>query len=274
MTSPLEPRDRPPKRRGALLRLYDVPPHRDWLLWWTAGWTITAGLAIGFPVEGEPRTSSLPVWLDASLAALFFGATLGLLPAYIRLLWRRHRVRRAHGRAPSPEESSTKVASVDQASDLRTETPEARRSKDDQGHRAKSSAPSARAPLPIGALDLSEVRESIQLQDARDSLPYPIARAARATQLATDARELYEATLRAAEVVSIVTGVTATAWARAYKVDTRELQQLQDAFVSRGVSQGLWHDVARSIEPTMATHEQAIPGMVEGVRRAREDRVC
>src|SRR3712207_1905217 len=86
---------RPPKQINAFLGLFDKPPHRDWLVWWTVGWVIIAGLAIGFPTEGSTQTSSLPRWADALLAAVVFGILLGVFPAYLRLLFRRARFRRS-----------------------------------------------------------------------------------------------------------------------------------------------------------------------------------
>lgn len=102
MSFPQDPdRGRPPKQMNAVLGLYDSPPHRDWLVWWTVGWTILAGIAIAFPGEGNTSTTSLPRWLDALLAAVVFGVLFGIFPTYIRLLIRRARYRKVR-RGASP----------------------------------------------------------------------------------------------------------------------------------------------------------------------------
>ncbi len=85
---------RRPKKINAVLGLWDAPPHRDWLAWWTVGWTVLAGVAIATTPD-DARTSSLPTWLDALLAAVVFGVLFGVFPAYLRLLVRRWRFRRA-----------------------------------------------------------------------------------------------------------------------------------------------------------------------------------
>lgn len=107
--------------------------------------------------------------------------------------------------------------------------------------------------------------ESI-LTSAREKLPYPVARAARAVQLATEATEAYRSVLRCAESTVIVLGVTATAWARHHDVLTNELQALHRAYLGRGVSQGHWLAVLQSLERDLSIHPDAPPGMGQGLR--------
>jgi hypothetical protein len=108
-------RELPAKRLGAVMGLYDGPLHRDWLAWWTIGWTLVAGLSIAFPTQGTQRTSTLPLWLDLPLAAVVFGTLFGVLPAYLRLLVRRRRLRRqraeVNARSATAHERSTPQAS-------------------------------------------------------------------------------------------------------------------------------------------------------------------
>jgi hypothetical protein len=88
-------------------------------------------------------------------------------------------------------------------------------------------------------------------------------------QQATDMKDTYEGVLRAAETLSVVLGITAATWARTYDVTTPDLLQFQRALLSRGVSWGLWLDVARSVERAMSQHPHAIPGMSEALRRGK-----
>src|SRR4051812_16834931 len=98
---------------NSFMGLFDSPPHRDWLVWWTAGWTVVAGISIGFPSEGSTSTSSLPRWLDALLAAIVFGILLGIFPAYLRLLVRRLRSRKARrAGASTPDITRPRVVTV------------------------------------------------------------------------------------------------------------------------------------------------------------------
>jgi hypothetical protein len=115
-------------------------------------------------------------------------------------------------------------------------------------------------------LDTSKVRDSKTMSQARLVMPYPVARAVRAVQQATDMRDTYEAVLRAAEALSVVLGVTAAAWARQYEVTTPQLQELQQAFDGQGVSQGHWVQVVASVERPMSRHSQAVPGMTEALK--------
>ena len=121
----------------------------------------------------------------------------------------------------------------------------------------------------MNVLDSSAVRESEALSRARTSLPYPIARAARAVQLSTDMKDTYEATLRCAEAVSIVLGITATAWARDNDITTPDLEQLKEALRGRGASQGHWQKAAKSVERPMYQHPAEIPGMVDAFKTGK-----
>jgi hypothetical protein len=121
----------------------------------------------------------------------------------------------------------------------------------------------------VNVLDTSNVRESDTLTRARSSLPYPIARAARAVQLSTDMKDTYEATLRAAEAVSIVLGITAATWARDNEITTPELEQLKEALRGRGASQGHWQKAAKSVERPMYQHPAEIPGMVDALKTGK-----
>lgn len=299
----LDPSEIPRKEHGRHLGLWDAPLYRDWLAWWGGSWVLVAGLALGFPTE--PSTSSLPRWLDALLAMALVGAMFGLLPAYVRLVIRRQvRRRQARGSGtgasvertaavrsgrPSqpagPAEPESTVSASTAAS--RSERPAGSASTDaisafpmvprpDQPPRIDAPASASRvANSPTVASDARKCEqegspaEDSAFATAREVLPYPVARAARSVQLATDPADAYRALLRCAEATSIVLGITATAWARQHGIVSKELQSLQTAYLERGVSQGHWLAVARSLERPLRQHDAAIPGMAEGLRAGK-----
>ena len=84
------PPQSPPKRKNAILRLFDAPLYRDWAFWLIVTWAAIAGGSIGT----SPSPTGIPVWLNTLLAVIFFVAAFGVLPAWIRLLVRRWRWRR------------------------------------------------------------------------------------------------------------------------------------------------------------------------------------
>src|SRR3712207_2082227 len=99
-------RTAPQKELGGFLGLFDKPPYRDWLAWWTAFCAVVSGLAIAFPTREVESTAALPRWLDVSLAVVVFTVLFGLAPAYIRFLLRRwlikRRPRSSTERRPAP----------------------------------------------------------------------------------------------------------------------------------------------------------------------------
>jgi hypothetical protein len=290
----LEPDRESPKQMGAVLGLYDKPLYRDWQAWWTAFWVVVAVLSVLFPAEDPRPAPSMPVWLNAILSAVTIGFFFGFVPAYVRLLLRRRRIRRLRAAAPlsstapvppehaAPSQPPPAASPHLSAQDLRTPPAETapaapapepaarpraepRHAPDHTAH-PKSQTGEAGRPAPIDALDVSKVRTSETLSQARPVMPYPLARALRAIQHATDMKEAYEAVLRASEALSVIVGVTATAWARKYEVTTPQLQELQQAFLGPGVAQGHWIQAARSVERSMSRHPHALPGMAAALR--------
>jgi hypothetical protein len=120
----------------------------------------------------------------------------------------------------------------------------------------------------VNVLDLSQVRESAALTRARRELPYPIARAARLVQQTTDPKDTYEAVMMAAETTTTILGITAIAWAREYGVVTPALEQVQQAFVTRGASWGHWADAFASLDlPVHQRADDALPGMGDALKK-------
>jgi hypothetical protein len=124
-------------------------------------------------------------------------------------------------------------------------------------------------PDPIDALDLSKLRTSAALSEARELMPYPLSRGVRAIQQAGDMKSAYEAVLRGSETLTVVLGAVATTWARHYGVATVQLAELQRAFVSGGVSQGHWQQALASVERPMSSHPHPLLGMVEALRKGK-----
>jgi len=98
------------------------------------------------------------------------------------------------------------------------------------------------------------------LQDTRASLQYPVARAARALQLASSPKDQYEALLDTAEALTITLGITAAGLFRALQLGGQELSGLQAAYVNRGVAQGVWHDVINRLRRYAASNPDVLPG--------------
>lgn len=109
-------------------------------------------------------------------------------------------------------------------------------------------------------------QEGDDLYRARRELPYPAARAARVVSLTTNARDEYEAVLDAGEALALSVGLTAAAWARAEVPGCEALENLQSAYLQRGVTQGHWLDLVREIGRTSAGHPHALMGMDKALR--------
>ncbi len=277
-----------PRQQGRFLGLWDGPLYRDWLFWLGGTCTAVVALSVAFPPASY--ASSLPRWLDATLAALTTFGFFAFLPAYLRLRIRRFRRRRlratsqvAAGRVAAPPPVPEERAS--RAETERVSTPQAPSGSESAATATlnnvltpEEQAPAKAFPLPGAAAPPAGMLGSKQgaapksgdgpsvLTASRQTLPYPVARAARAVQLSTDPMDVYRAVLRCAEATCIVLGVTSVAWARHYGVVTKELTALQGAYLDRGVSQGHWLTAARSLERPMSTHEAAPPRLAEALR--------
>src|SRR3954454_811925 len=105
-----------PRRPNALLaRLYDTPPYRDPLAWWTLAVVGFSVAAFTTPTQPTPW----PKWLDVVLATLVMTFLFGIVPAIARLklrrlLWRRRR----QTREPLlPAAGASKVAGTTQVAE-------------------------------------------------------------------------------------------------------------------------------------------------------------
>jgi hypothetical protein len=272
-------RERPPKEFGRFLGLFDKPLYRDWLVWWTGFWTMSSGFAIAFPTAGNQSSTSLPRWLDVTLAVLFFGLLFGALPSYVRVLVRRQIIKRRRSRHddqrvdPGPKERLAEPPPRADPPSVATPSIPARWSDSPAAPPtpAVGNPPAAkpRAPVQLSSVAVSGLQSNTTLSDASRLLPYPVARATRRLQLASDAKEAYEAALRTGEVLTTVVGITAAAWAQHQRVHTDALDRLLAAINGRGVSQGTWLDAAQSVEKPMVDSGTGLPGMLDALRRGK-----
>jgi hypothetical protein len=263
-----EPPPQPhPRRRNGFLKLYDLPIYLDWIAWLTAFWVVISPIAIA----DEPNSkSNLPIWADALLATAIFVGMFGILPAYIRLAYRRLRWRQkmARGGMPLPASepqhpfvSAPPVSPVEPST--RADAPPARMSSAPTG---PSTAPAVRGPEPSAVVLGRDLEHSEPLRAARNSLQFPIARAAREVQLASDHREQYDAILRAAEALTVTLAISITAAFRATGDSLTPFSSLRSAYLERGVSLGHWLAVIKAAAKPVAGRAEPLPGMLEALR--------
>lgn len=254
-----------PKRRNAVIRLYDGPVYRDWAFWSTAGWLLFIGLIIGF----APPTNGMPKWLDGLLAGVFFAVCLGVIPAFVRLQYRRWRWRR---RMRDGINQSVMPAVTRPVAQRATSVPQdSEAASSSRGSMAPSRQQPVRIPqlqrpithLSTGALAASEV-----LLAARQTLQYPIARSVRTLQLTSDPSEQYEGILDASEAITLTLGATGAAWLRREQLGNEALKELESHY-ENGVSQGTWHSVIRAWERYSVRHPEALPGTVNALSLER-----
>lgn len=240
-----------PRKRNAVFRLYDSPLYLDWAFWLTLG----LGLLAGFSIATSPTPSAMPKWLDVSLAILFFVAVGGVLPTWIRLkvrraVWKRRRQRSA---AASGNESPASSQGSPQIVPRVEEVPI---NLQDKGRNF-----SVDARKPAGSLAGGElVASSETIKGARRELPYPVASAARSLQLATNPKDQYQATLDAAEALTITHGVLAAAVFRSRNQDAKELVNLRRAYTTRGVAQGHWNELTGKLSKLVTEDAEILPG--------------
>lgn len=242
-----------PKQRNAVLRIYDAPVYRDWCAWLTVGWAVIGVAA--FSTSTAPR--QIPVWLDVSLATVMFTFLFGVLPSILRLqirrlLWRRRTIQ-AHaeptvsdGGDRTGQEQSLRIDAVQRDAIAKwpagglhpapTLIPQVLKTGD---------RPPIRPSRNMTVLPFStdeSLAASVVLRESRQ-LQFPVARAVRALQLATDSKDQYEALLDVADALSVTLGTTASSWLRSLGAGQEALDSLREAYLTRGVSQGNWHQI-------------------------------
>ena len=269
-------RSKPPKELGGFIGLFDKPVYRDWLAWWTLGWAVISGLALAFPTAENASTSNFPKWLDVLLAVAFFTSLFGFLPAYARVLlrrWSRRRRRRNEPQADAPRPAADAFI---------TAVPKAAPSTSGPGqpeHQGRPQEPKRQPPSPkqtppqrpvdLHLIDAAGLQQNEVLSEARESLPYPVARAVRRLQLASDAKEAYEAALHAGEALTTVLGILASAWGAQAQVRTDSLDRVLQAIRGRGIAQGTWLEAAGAVEKPMVQLGTSLPGLLDTLKQGR-----
>jgi len=249
-----------PKRRNAVLRLYDAPVYRDWAVWSTVGWFVIFALAIGF----SPKTNDMPKWLDGLLAGASFSIGLGVIPAIIRLQFRRWRWRRRI-RDNTNRSGAPNAKTQDEG---RSGTPQDATLTYRLENQTQLGPDSVLAPQPvqrlITTLSTNAISSSEILLAARTSLQYPIARSVRSLQMASDPSEQYVALFDVSEAITLCLAATGAAWMR-QEGFSESLIDLHRHYQS-GVSQGTWHTVIKAWERQSAGHPRAVAGSLEGLK--------
>ncbi|MGW6271631.1 hypothetical protein [Streptomyces sp. NPDC055060] len=243
--------------------------------------------AIG--TSDEPR--AMPVWLDTLLATITFIALFGVLPAWIRLWFRRRRWHRSRRSAETHPKSSFPLPPVqempgsapylDTAAGRRARLPASPESEP----RTRFVPASAGVPtFPSAARRPGSVPvdRSPVLTHARETLPHPVARAVRALQQADTPRDQYEAMLDAAESLSLTVCVTVAALL--HKPGTESglevLSPLRSAYLGPGAMFGTWTVGLQQIGDTAGQYPYLLPaelsrgvvGMVDDLKALKSER--
>jgi len=244
-----------PKQLNALLRLYDKPAYRDWAVWITVAMLVITPFALGTGQRASGDTS--PRWVDVVFGTPVMTVIFGVLPAYVRL-----RVRRAARTGVTDQASIDDRDALDQRSQAAIAPTIVQ-----PAPAGKPLAPATvRAQVAAPGLSGVDLASSKNLAFARKSLPYPIARAARTIQIATDRKEQYEALLAAGEAIGICVGLVVAAGFRSLSATSISFQNLQEAFVGRGVTTGHWIALVEAAPSLMKDVPEPIDGLFDGVR--------
>ncbi|MCG0286891.1 hypothetical protein [Streptomyces sp. PSAA01] len=285
--SPLAPPSPLPKRRNSVLRLYDAPLYRDVAFWNTVGWGLIAGISIPTTPPTEPNLPTL--WLDTLLAIVIVVTTLGLIPAWLRLVIRRWRWSRQRqsprydvpaSLAHAAQEAVVALPLEPQGPPLEPQGPSA-----SPGSPASSpTVDSSSTTAPPAQSTTSEQRAPAELLgDARNTLPHPVARAVRALQQAYTPKEKYEALLDAAETLAITVSVTAAALLQG-QVEGRSggqehgpglgqhnLSVLRKAYLTKGVMFGTWTTWLDKLQPLAVGHPDLVVGLHQALQGTPDD---
>lgn len=247
------------------LGVFDRPVLKDWALWHGLAWAVLMGCAEFI----SPTTRGGNRWIDAPGVAAVTFFMIGWTVAAVRRVVRIARSRTRRKAAPETESARAELSALGPSTNLeKSSGPNATPAP--AGPRSAPHLPPVEAAPPLldGAI-ATDLRASKTLSDARSILPYPIARAIRATQLTEDSLEQHQKILDLAEAVSVSLGMVSASWLRDNNPSSPALGMLKEAYLSRGVSQGHWHEVARAAEKSMGQQGQGIPGFVEGNRRQK-----
>ncbi|MFD7663170.1 hypothetical protein [Streptomyces sp. NPDC059788] len=267
-SAPTGPPQPSPRRRNAVLRLYDAPLHRDWAFWLTVGLAALETAA----VSAYPGPSSgLPRWLDTLLAVLVFTLLFGVLPAWLRLAARSWRWR---GQQPPPKPPPPDAAPRHTAPP-QEDTPPRESAPPPQPAPPRESAP-IRQPAPPHRP--SSFRQPARpesayppspdpLATARRALPHPVARTVHEMQRAHSHKDRHEALLEAAETLAATVAVTAAGLLLHAGTGARNLAELRAALASGGgTTFGTWTAWLHHLCRVAQDRTDVVPGLAEALR--------
>lgn len=245
--------------------VFDRPVVKDWAWWHGVAWSVASGVStVADPIEG----STSPLWFDAAGVAVVAFFCAGWPVAGVRRLYRNWRGRSS---TPSVSFDSKWPSPVERAGMAPPPPPPPVPTRTPPASQVRPSPPPVAPPVPLATFAGAGVQEARALGDARNRLPYPIARAARAVQMTDDPIEQYQHLLDLGEAISVSVGIVAASWLRVHAGQSPALQTLHDTFFGRGVSQGHWHAVTKAAEKEMAASNSPVPGFVDGVRNRKGD---
>lgn len=101
----------PPKRRNAVLLLFDAPLNRDWVVWLGGAWFSL--YIMGTLTSQQP--SRFSPWMDYFFGPLMLVGIFALAPAWIRLQFRRWRWRRLQRSKRSAQSRANNVVPAPEA---------------------------------------------------------------------------------------------------------------------------------------------------------------
>jgi hypothetical protein len=254
--------------RRAGSALYDVPLRRDWLFWLTVFW-VAMPLAIDISTAAAGKSTA---WVGGVGAAILLAICLGVVPALLRLWFRKRRLarylRRSHRDLRGSWDDSAAGKPVSEAA-VGWPVPEADGDRRPPGNRGQAEMPKNDAVgtstaftqlnsdvVPVadafGGADAHVDAPSVQvLQDTCTAMPFPIASALRRLQRAHNAKDRYEAALESGETLAITTAVTLAALLRRECQRDRtstigrssmdaDLLRLRSALLGRPMTFGSW----------------------------------
>jgi len=228
---------------------------KDWTLWHGMAW---ASLVVAVPTD-EPREPTGPAWIDYPLLWLFSFAIMGMGAAGVRRV-----IREIVDRRRSRNDADFSMQPAPTVPPRPADSTHAQRM-------AISTASQRVERAPISTAQMIDLQASSVLFEARENLPYPIARAARSVQLASDPLEQYQYLIDLGEALTLTLGMLSTAWLRREDPGNEALEMLHSQLRLRGVSQGHWHSVTQAAEKLMVSSAHPIPGFVDGVRSRKKD---
>lgn len=265
-----EPPSIRPKRKNAVIRIYDAPLYRDWAAWLTVCMSLLAGFSIPF---GKPP-SGLSVWLNTTLAVLTFGIFFGVFPAILRLRVRRiiwHRRNRAQGESAR---NSAQDSALHQGLPVESSATHATRSTSVSTHPDSEFSDAAVRATPTAISDpmvsVEDISLSTALKVARSEFQYPVARAARALQVTKSFKDRYDAMIDTSESLLVTLGIVAISWMRTQQVGSVEIAEFREALTGRGVAQGHWYRLIQALARYDKGSDQSLPGATEAFRRAKK----